>query len=94
LFDHTTNMVAPWADAGFPSYCIDIQRPSGKRRDGNIIRVGADVREWLPPFAAVAAVFAFPPCTDVAVSGARWFQDKGIGWRKPDFVFDSSFSRF
>lgn len=41
--------------------------------------MGADVREWLPPFGPIAAVFAFPPCTHVAVSGARWFQDKGIG---------------
>jgi hypothetical protein len=79
LFDHTTNMVAPWADAGFLCYCVDIRHPPGERREGNIIRVGADVREWLPPYAVVAAVFAFPPCTDVAVSGARWFQDKGIG---------------
>jgi len=27
----------------------------------------------------VDVLFAFPPCTDVAVSGARWFRDKGIG---------------
>jgi hypothetical protein len=79
LFDHTTNMVVPWANAGFLCYCVDLRHPPGEQREGNIIRVGADVREWLPPFAVVAAVFAFPPCTDVAVSGARWFQDKGIG---------------
>ena len=24
-------------------------------------------------------LFAFPPCTHVAVSGARWFKDKGLG---------------
>ena len=72
-------MVAPWADAGFLCYCVDIRHPPGEQREGNITRVGADVREWLPPFAVVAAVFASPPCTDVAVSGARWFQDKGIG---------------
>jgi hypothetical protein len=24
-------------------------------------------------------MFAFPPCTHVAVSGARWFKDKGLG---------------
>jgi hypothetical protein len=24
-------------------------------------------------------VFCFPPCTDVAVSGARWFKQKGLG---------------
>ena len=79
LFDHATNMVAPWANAGFLCYCVDLRHPPGEQHEGNIIRIGADVREWLPPFSEVAAVFAFPPCTDVAVSGARWFQDKGIG---------------
>jgi hypothetical protein len=79
LFDRTMNMVTPWALAGFLCYCVDRQHPTGEQREGNIIRVGADIREWLPPFAPVKVVFAFPPCTNVAVSSARWFQDKGIG---------------
>ncbi len=69
----------PWAEAGFLCYCVDIQHPPGEKRDGNIVRVGADVREWLPPFGPVKILFAFPPCTHVAVSGARWFRDKGLG---------------
>ena len=40
---------------------------------------GADMLDWLPPRGDVAFFAAFPPCTDVAVSGARWFKDKGIG---------------
>lgn len=72
-------MVAPWMEAGFLCYCVDIQHPPGEHRDGNLIRVGADVRDWLPPFAPIAMLFAFPPCTHVAVSGARWFKDKGLG---------------
>jgi hypothetical protein len=79
LFDHTGNMVAPWAAAGFLCYCVDLQHPAGVHREGNIFRVGADVRDWLPPFAAIKILFAFPPCTHVAVSGARWFRDKGLG---------------
>jgi hypothetical protein len=79
LFDYTGNMVAPWAKAGFLCYCVDLKHPAGEHRDGSIIRVGADVRDWLPPYAEIAMLFAFPPCTHVAVSGARWFQDKGIG---------------
>ena len=79
LFDFTGNMVAPWAEAGFLCYCVDLQHPPGEVRQGNIVRVGADVREWLPPYAPVRMLFAFPPCTDVAVSGARWFRDKGLG---------------
>lgn len=79
LFDFTGNMVAPWAKAGFLCYCVDLQHPAGEHREGNIIRVGADVRDWLPPYAPIKILFAFPPCTHVAVSGARWFKDKGLG---------------
>ena len=66
LFDLTGNMVKPWADAGFETLCIDIQRD------------GTDILRWLPPRTDYRIVFAFPPCTDFAVSGARWFKDKGL----------------
>jgi hypothetical protein len=79
LFDYTGNMVRPWADAGFLCYCVDLKHPAGEHKEGNIIRVGADILEWMPPYAAVKILFAFPPCTHVAVSGARWFRDKGLG---------------
>jgi hypothetical protein len=79
LFDFTCTMVAPWAEAGFLCYCVDLQHPAGEHRERNIVRVGADIREWLPPYAGVKILFAFPPCTHVAASGARWFQDKGLG---------------
>jgi len=79
LFDYSGIMVAPWAAAGFLCYCVDMQHLPGETRDGNIIRVGANVRDWLPPYARIKNLFGFPPCTDVAVSGARWFKDKGLG---------------
>ena len=79
LFDFTGNMVTPWAEAGFLCYCVDLKHPAGENREGNIIHVGADIREWLPPYARIKMLFAFPPCTDVAASGARWFRDKGLG---------------
>src|SRR5579872_3297094 len=79
LFDYTGNMVKPWANAGFLCYCVDLRHRAGEHRDGRIIRVGADVREWLPAFGPVKILFAFPPCTHVAASGARWFKDKGLG---------------
>lgn len=66
LFDLTGNMVKPWADAGYRTLCIDQQRD------------GTDIRQWLPPRDNYKIVFAFPPCTDQAVSGARWFKDKGL----------------
>lgn len=79
FFDYTTVMVQPWAEAGYLCYCIDIAHPRGENRSGRIIRVGADVRDWLPPKGDIAFAAFFPPCTDVAVSGARWFRDKGLG---------------
>ena len=78
-FDLSTNMVQPWSEAGFVCYCVDLQHPKGETRTGNIIRVGADMRDWLPPRQPIAFAAFFPPCTDVAVSGARWFKDKGLG---------------
>jgi hypothetical protein len=79
LFDRTGIMVAPWAKAGILCYCVDVQHPPGECREGKIVQIGADVREWLPPYAEIKMLFAFPPCTDVAASGARWFKDKGLG---------------
>lgn len=66
LFDLTGHMVKPWADAGFDTLSVDIQRD------------GTDILRWLPPRRDYRIVFAFPPCTNVAVSGARWFKDKGL----------------
>lgn len=79
VFDESTEMVKPWAEAGYLCYCVDLLNPPGETREGNIIRVGADALEWLPPRGDIAFASFFPPCTDVAVSGARWFKDKGIG---------------
>jgi hypothetical protein len=53
LFDYSGNMVRPWAEAGYLCYCVDLQHPAGETRQGNIVLVGADIREWLPPFARV-----------------------------------------
>lgn len=78
LCDRTGNMVRPWLDAGYECWILDVQHPPGEQRDGLLVRVGADVRDWLPPRAEYAAAFAFPPCTHLAVSGARWFRRKGL----------------
>lgn len=79
LCDRTGNMVAPWLAAGYECWIVDTQHEAGEHADGLLVRVGADVRTWLPPRREYAAVFAFPPCTHLAVSGARWFAEKGIG---------------
>ncbi len=79
LFELSTTMARPWADAGIDCYCVDMQHPKGEARDGHIIRVGADIHRWMPPMGRrVLFGAASPPCTDVAVSGARWFKGKGL----------------
>lgn len=85
LFDESGVMGQPWADAGHYVMCIDLlNRP---RRENGIHYVKADLfndkiievlKTWKPDI-----IFAFPPCTDLAVSGAAHFEKK----RKadPDF---------
>ncbi len=80
LCDKTGNMVAPWAEAGYRCYCVDIQHPPGVTELApNVFAVGADLRTWdaseLPESPVI--VFAFPPCTHLAGSGARWWAQKG-----------------
>lgn len=82
LFDKTGNAVRPWADAGYKCFCYDIQHKD-LRDDGNITFVPWDALWPTGPYVLehvtdVAFVFAFPPCTHLAVSGARWFKGKGL----------------
>jgi hypothetical protein len=77
LCDRTGVMLQPWAEAGYRCVAVDVQHDGVSERDG-IEFVGEDVRGYLPPLATYAACFAFPPCTHLAVSGARWFRAKGL----------------
>lgn len=85
VFDYSTIMVKPWIEAGYWAMCFDKKHPSGYTNDGKIGKIGCDVRRhnWHDFVAGhkheAAIAFFFPPCTDVAVSGARWFKDKGLG---------------
>lgn len=78
LCDKTGVMVDPWLSAGYECWIVDRQHPDGERRDGQLVRVGADVLTWLPPRRDYHAAFAFPPCTDLANSGNRWKSAKGL----------------
>lgn len=80
LCDRTGNMVRPWAAAGYDCVCVDVAHSIRRDAERDGIRyVWGDVRCWWPEtLDGVAAVFAFPPCTDLAVSGARDFQRKGL----------------
>lgn len=81
LCDESGVMVRPWAEAGFECFCVDIAHSIRRERiEGRVHFVWGDVRTWCPPAGVVsrlAMVFAFPPCTHVAVSGARDFLSKG-----------------
>jgi hypothetical protein len=73
-------MVRPWAQNGHRCICVDIENEEETVGvgDGSIEYVQADIREYLPPREEYEMVFGFPPCTNLAVSGARWFKDKGL----------------
>ena len=82
LYDLTGNMARPWVEAGYTAVLVDMQHKPGIEHDGNVIRIGADIRNgWMPPrdiVDRIAFVSAFPPCDHLAVSGARWFKGKGL----------------
>lgn len=78
LCDRTGKMVEPWAEAGYECWCYDIQHGPGMRQDGLIRWIGCDLRYDVSIPAEVAIAFAFPPCTDLASSGARWWKGKGL----------------
>lgn len=80
--DLTGNRVRPWAESGYSCICFDTQHSIRADRvekvsaRGTITYRWADVRQ-LTPIPDVVA-FAFPPCTHLAVSGARDFGTKGM----------------
>ncbi len=81
LCDRSGVMAQPWAAAGYTCLCVDIQHSIRRPRTvGNVTFQWGDARTWVPPeeYAGRIAFFAaFPPCTHVAVSGARDFRTKG-----------------
>jgi len=79
LCDLTGHFVAPWVEAGYEAILVDPQHGI-THQDGPILKVAATVLEAMPIIADrlsdVVFVAGFPPCTDMAVSGARWFAAK------------------
>lgn len=78
LCDYTGIMVKPWVDAGYKAVLVDPQHESHSIV-GNIERIPLTLVGALPKLGEilrteqVAFVAGFPPCTDVAVSGAAHF---------------------
>jgi len=81
LFDDSGNLMQPWIDAGYECYVFDVTNPEEGEDIGRLHRRYADLRRPLAcPVAKerVAFVSCHPPCDHLAVSGARWFQGKGL----------------
>lgn len=80
LCNRTPIMYQPWLDAGYEVWTVDLGFHADMHSD-RLHQIRADVRDWWPPLdVAKRCEFAcaFPPCTDLAVSGARWFASKGL----------------
>lgn len=84
LCDLTGAMAKPWVNAGYRAILVDPQHPYGVSTDGLITRVGHVIdhpESWRvirKNLHRLALVSGFPPCTDLATSGARWFPIKRL----------------
>jgi len=58
-FDKSTVMVQPWARAGYKCYCVDIQHEEDEPEKNNIIKVKANMLNWIPPREKIAFCFLF-----------------------------------
>lgn len=84
LFDGSGLMAQPWAEAGHTCYCFnydgadhgDYARLGAKVEHENIRYINAWIDTKFDFEVAPDIIFAFPPCTDLAVSGAAHFETK------------------
>ena len=90
LCDLTGIMAVPWVEHGYMAVLVDPQH-GFSREEGSVVKLALTVWEAMPYIGdlvrgnRVAFVAAFPPCTDMAVSGARWFDQK----RRADPLFQA-----
>lgn len=81
LCDLTGNMTDPWVEAGYRAILVDPQHGT-TTMDDHVTRFAGTIEDAMDYLGHVlrthdvAMVFGFPPCTDMAVSGARWFEAK------------------
>lgn len=83
LYDESGNMLRPWAEAGYECYCLDINQSNPGAEQigkGSLTKLKMDVlsekcRQFVLDFKPYF-MFGFPPCTDVAISGAAHFERK------------------
>lgn len=81
LCDKTGFMGKDWLEAGYEVFLVDPQHKETRKEDGytkiagTVIESAHLIGQILRRFD-VRFVAGFPPCTDVANSGSRWFQGK------------------
>lgn len=80
LYELSGHSAEPFAQAGWDCYCIDLAHKNHHTK-GNIHFLRRDARHWLPTRDMVMRCkffAAFPPCDNLAASGAAWFKGKGL----------------
>lgn len=80
LFDYSGNSLIPWRNAGYECHLFDTQHIH-QIRDGmflhsNVLEAKATFDYWIEHKEEVAFMSAFPPCTELASSGAQWWAGK------------------
>lgn len=84
LCDITGNGVQPWVEAGYKALLVDPQHGT-TRTEGLVTKFAGTIEDAMPAIGTlirsgdVAMVMGYPPCTDMSVSGARWFKTKHEG---------------
>lgn len=81
LCDFTGFMAKPWVEAGYRAILVDPQHPETSI-EGSVERISATILDAMPRLSQIirteniVMVIGFPPCTEVAASGSRWFEAK------------------
>lgn len=81
LCDYTGLFVEPWVRNGYEAVLVDPRHQEGVNKEGEITKVGHIIDhpvtwKYLSSLDDISFVAAWPPCTDVAVSGAKHFEKK------------------
>lgn len=81
LCDLTGVMARPWVEHGYQAVLVDPQHGCD-HEDGAYLKLACTIEEAFDQISVLlrsgrlAFVAGFPPCTDMAVSGAQWFARK------------------
>ena len=78
LCERSGNMARPWCEAGIKCVTVDLQPATWVHP--NRTHIVRDVKVMAHSIATwnVRFIAAFPPCTHLSSSGARWWKDKGL----------------